>query len=85
MHAFLWQNGTMTDLGTLGGTCPVPLCVTVQAVTINRKGQVAGRSVTALGEEHAFFWEDGTMTDLGTLGGTFSQSAGRGPKRYCFR
>ena len=37
-HAFLWHNGTMTDLGTLGGSC----CST--AYGINDSGTVVGVS-----------------------------------------
>src|SRR5438034_403707 len=69
IHAFVWENGTMTDLGTLGGS-------TARAYDINDKGQVVGVSSTSSGLNHAFLWEDGTMTDLGTLGGPDSYAYG---------
>src|SRR6266480_655710 len=69
IHAFLWENGTMTDLGTLGGS-------TAQAYDINDKGQVVGVSSTSSGLNHAFLWQAGTMTDLGTLGGPDSYAYG---------
>ena len=60
-HAFLYSNGTMTDLGTLGEDS--------YAFGINNAGQVVGYSYTSSGESHAFLYSNGTMTDLGTLGG----------------
>jgi probable HAF family extracellular repeat protein len=54
-HGFLWQNGVMTDVGTLPGDG------TSFAFSINNKGQVVG-----LGSR-AFLWQDGVMTDLNTL------------------
>jgi probable HAF family extracellular repeat protein len=64
-HPFFWQNGKMSDIGTLGGTC-------ASATTINNRGQVAGNS-NLPGDEilHPFLWDRGKLTDLGTFGGTF--------------
>src|SRR2546427_3680587 len=60
VHAVLWENGTMEDLGTLGGTV-------AEATAINDGGDVAGWGYTATGEVHAFLWQGGTMQDLGPV------------------
>ena len=62
-HAFLWQDGKMTDLGILGGAEG-----SSSAYGINDAGQVVGKA-TVGSSSHAFLWQNGTMTDLGTLGG----------------
>jgi probable HAF family extracellular repeat protein len=75
-HAFLWNNGALTDIPTLGGTFANGQCG-------NSEGQVIGQS-SFLGDpgcdpsdpintcnEHAFSWNHGSLTDL-TLGGSFS-------------
>ena len=66
-HAFLWENGVMTDLGTLPGFNES------QAFDINNSGKVVGVSGgISTNNSHAFLWENGVMTDLGTFGGTSS-------------
>lgn len=59
-HAFLWDAGTVTDLGTLGGAYSM-------AYGINTAGQVVGSAATADGTWHAFLSQGGAMTDLNSL------------------
>lgn len=73
-HAFLWEDGVMTDLGTLGGDAIIEGDISA-ASALNEHGQIVGSSTTASGDTHAVLWQNGVMTDLGTLGGTFSDAA----------
>jgi probable HAF family extracellular repeat protein len=66
-HALLYSNGTITDLGTLGGT-------TSAAAGINSAGDVVGWSYTGKVDPrfnspiyHGFLYSKGAMTDLGTF------------------
>jgi probable HAF family extracellular repeat protein len=62
---FLWQDGQMRDLGTLGGVYGTPNWM-------NNRGEVVGSSDIA-GDQatHPFLWNGSRMIDLGTLGGDF--------------
>ena len=74
-HAFIYQDGVMTDLGTIGPGCNPG---NSWAFDVNDSGQVAGWTCSGLagGFTRAFRWSGGVMTDLGTFGG--SGSAARG-------
>src|SRR5438105_1533819 len=60
-HAFLYGNGTMSDLGTLGG-------INSEGRAINLAGTVAGWANTKSGARDAFVEPNGKrMVDLGAL------------------
>ena len=72
-RAFIWENGKLKDLGTLGGS-------DAQAFpgNINEKGQLPGVSylndiptITGLPPVHPFLWDGRKMIDMGSLGGDF--------------
>jgi probable HAF family extracellular repeat protein len=74
-RAFLYANGSATDLGVLnvcGGCLPSALSF---ARGINDRGDVVGYS-NVLGIPHAFLYDGTTLNDLGTLGGPSSRAFG---------
>jgi len=73
-HAVLWQNGTVTDLGNLGGDGGFG---GNHACAINNYGEVVGHSDLA-GDIafHGYLWTKATgMKDIGTLSGDFASLA----------
>ena len=59
-RAFLWREGNITSLSTLGGMYDV-------ASAMNRAGEIAGSAQTGRGELHAVLWRANQPLDLGTL------------------
>jgi probable HAF family extracellular repeat protein len=57
-RAWKFQNGTMTDIGTLGGA-------QASATAINSSGQIVGSAGTSTGGWDGFLYSGGKMTDLG--------------------
>jgi len=64
-HLVLWQNGMVTDLGTLAGT-PGTEPAFEQAISINNNGQISG-TVFNGGATEGFLYSNGTITSLGSF------------------
>ncbi len=67
-RAFIWEDGDLADMGTLGGD-------EAAARSVNDAGEVAGFADIQPGmgsPSHAAFWRDALVEDLGTLGGSSS-------------
>lgn len=63
-EAFLWKDGAVQFLGTLGTRS--------FSAAVNSNGQVVGTNQFGDTVARAFLWSSGVMTDLGTLGGEIS-------------
>ena len=76
LRTFLWEEGELRDIGTLGGpdAAPGPGC------NNQRPGVIVGWSYTSftpnettgIPTQDPFLWDNGKMRDLGNLGGTVS-------------
>jgi len=76
-HAFVWQKGKLTDLGTLpGGSASFAYFLSDNGLITGGASNGAVDPNVGTPEYHAALWSDGTVTDLGTLGGTSSLGAG---------
>ena len=60
LHLVLWQNGTVTDLGTISG-------VRGSAAAINGNGQIVGYGTATTGVTQGFLYSNGKMTNLGSF------------------
>jgi probable HAF family extracellular repeat protein len=80
IHTFLWENGVMRDIGTLGGPDAVPGA----SCSGQPRNVIVGLSYTSFTPNPAtglptldpFIWKNSVMTDLGNLGGTISGNGG---------
>jgi|GEM_PF-2762559 len=60
LKGFVYQNGVMSELGTLGGSW-------CEAKGINNSGEIVGWSKNSLGSDRAFLYKNGIITDLNSL------------------
>lgn len=70
--AFLYVDGAMSDIGTLGGVNPSYAV----AYSINNAMEIVGYSMTPEGRAHGFLYTQGKLQDLGSFG--FMDSSARG-------
>lgn len=68
-RGFVWREGEMRRLRTLGGDFGY-------ARRVNELGVVAGSSTLPNGNERAVIWRNGKPRNLGTLGGNYSYALG---------
>jgi probable HAF family extracellular repeat protein len=71
LHGFIWEDGVMTDIGTLGGRCAF-------TYALNNRGQIVGQSAVADdAASHPYLWDrqlgmiDLFQRERGSLGGTY--------------
>lgn len=62
-HAFLWDRGKITDLGTLGGTFAIPTMLNDEGVAVGAANTSNDATVRAVR------WKNGIIHDLGAVDG----------------
>jgi uncharacterized membrane protein len=75
-HAFQWQKGVQTDLGTLpGGANSLAMWISPNALIagVSQNGSID--PLSGVPELRAVFWKKDQITDLGTLGGNVSMAS----------
>ena len=65
--AFRWENGTLLDLGTLGGSYSVANGISADGSVV--VGESNTDSLTW--QRRGFRWENGSLEDIGTLGNVY--------------
>jgi uncharacterized membrane protein len=80
VHAVVWRDGTMTDLGALFGGYDT------WALSVNSRGEIVGEAYNTIPDSYsmfgygyqsrAFYWNNGVVQDLGTLGTGNDAAAG---------
>ena len=72
-HSGIWQDGVLTDLGTLPGVnSAIPLWINDRGVVIGLSENSLIDPLTGFPETEAVVWKHGQIIDLGTLGGNAS-------------
>jgi probable HAF family extracellular repeat protein len=75
-HTFLWRNGVVTQLDSLGtqpgSNSSIPDDVNAQGDAVGLSDTGAIDPVLGVAAADAVLWKDGKVTDLGTLGGNES-------------
>jgi probable HAF family extracellular repeat protein len=88
-HAFLWQNGSMSDLGVIGGSSA---SLNSYAYGINDSGQIVGAAQVVGGDtnSYTFLYTGSAMQNLNVAGTAYGinntgQIAGSGYNNHAFR
>lgn len=68
LRPFLYENGQLINLGTLGGADGI-------ASSINDAGDIVGQADNAQGLRRGFLYHNGVMTEIPTLGGSESRAS----------
>jgi len=76
-RAVIYKNGTIANLGTLGGTWSIAGGIGSQGIYIAGTSELRGANPTTGRPAHAFLYRNGTRTDFGALpGGDYSTAMG---------